>query len=549
MNFHTFSLLGFCGALAIFIYGIRLTRAGVQLLAGDRLRVVISQLTANRFLALGIGALATLILQSSNATAIALVGFVGSGTMTLTQAMGVMLGAGIGSTMVVLLLAIKEISTYSLLLLVTGIIVDIVRRGRRARYISMILMGLGFIFFGMQVMIAVSTPLQGNPMIQTFFAYLANRSALALFVSILFSIIVQNSAAPIGLAIALSFSGLIDFQAAVPIVLGANIGTCSGALFAGLGNNTASRRTAVAYLGLKVSGALIALIFLQPFIHSVEWFAGILSDQTPTSGLIALSHLLFNVYLVVAFLPFLRPAAWLIQKIFPEPRNGEEEKFQPRYLDKKSLEVPSLAFANVRREMLRMLDMDMEMFRDCLTVLSKNDRVLLEAIQNQDDQVDLLDKKIKLYLAKLSQEDLTAEQAEMELRLLSITSKLEEIGDVINRNLLELADKKIRKARKFSTEGWKEIEEFHGIIMDNFKLAAASLTAEDSTLARRLIRHHDQLATSEQEFRLGHLQRLHEGRKESLETSSIHIDLLSNLYRVDELLVQLIRQAYPYLER
>ena len=547
MNFHTFSLLGFCGALAIFIYGIRLTRAGVQLLAGDRLRVVISQLTANRFLALGIGALATLILQSSNATAIALVGFVGSGTMTLTQAMGVMLGAGIGSTMVVLLLAIKEISTYSLLFLVVGIIIDIVRRGRRARYISMILMGLGFIFFGMQVMVAVSTPLQGDPMIQTFFIYLTNRPALALFVSILFSVIVQNSAAPIGLAIALSFSGLLDFQAAVPVVLGANIGTCSGSLFAGLGNNTASRRTAVAYLGLKVSGALIALIFLQPFIHSVEWFAGILSDQTPTSGLIALSHLLFNVYLVAAFLPFLRPAAWLIQKIFPEPRNGEEEKFQPRYLDKKSLEVPSLAFANVRREMLRMLDMDMEMFRDCLTVLSKNDRVLLEAIQNQDDQVDLLDKKIKLYLAKLSQEDLTAEQAEMELRLLSITSKLEEIGDVINRNILELADKKIRKARKFSAEGWKEIEEFHGLIMENFQLTAASLTAEDSTLARRLIRHHDQLAANEQEFRLGHLQRLHEGRKESLETSSIHIDLLSNLYRVDELLVQLIRQAYPYL--
>lgn len=547
MTFHAFSLLTFCGAIAIFIYGIRLIRSGIQLLAGDRLRVVISHLTENRFLAVGIGALVTLILQSSNATTITLVGFAASGTISLTQAMGVLLGAGIGTTVVVMLLAIKAIAQYSLLFLVAGVVIDLAQRTKRARYIGMIFFGAGFIFFGMRLMVEVSHPLQADPFLRDLFIYVSDKTTIVLLVTILFTMFVQNSAAPIGLAIALSFSGLIDLSSAVPIVLGANVGTCSGSLISSLASNTIGRRVALANLFLKVTGAGLVLIFMGPFIASVQWVAELLSPILPVSGQIAIAHVLFNASLVILFLPFLKPAGWILEKILPEPRKAEEQKFRARYLDRKSLEVPSLAFANVRRELLRMLDLDMEMFRDCLPVLAKNDRVLLEAIQNQDDQVDLLDKEIKFYLAKLSQEDLNQEQADMELSLISLTSKLEEIGDVINRNILELADKKIRKARKFSTDGWKEIKEFHGNILENFKLATASLATEDDSLARRLLRHHDQLAVSENEYRLGHLKRLHEGRKESFETSSLHLDLLSNFYRIDELLMQLIREAYPKL--
>ncbi len=549
MNFTHFSLLSFAGAVAVFIYGIRLTRSGVQLFAGDRLRVIISQLTTNRFLALAIGAFVTLVLQSSNATTISLVGFAASGTIQLTQAMGVMLGAGLGGTMVVLLLAIKQISEYSLLLLVAGVLIDVLRRGRRGRYIAMIFMGLGFIFFGMQVMIAASSPLYGDPHIQNFFAYVANRPLISFSAAVIFAIAVQNSAAPIGLAVALSFSGLIDLAAAVPIVLGANVGTCSGSLLASMGSNTAGRRVALAYLLLRVIGATLILVFMGSFIHAVEWTGALFSHSMPQGGLIALAHLSFNLYLILAFIGFLRPAAWLICKLIPEPRRAEAEQFRPRYLDKKSLEIPSLAFANVRREMMRMLDMDMEMFRDCSKVFEKNDRILLEAIQCQDDQVDLLDKEIKFYLAKLSQENLTSEQADMELSLIAMTSKLEEIGDVINRNILELADKKIRKARKFSAEGWKEIKEFHQKVLEDFKISAASLATEDESLARRTLRHHEQLSEMERDFRQEHLMRLHKGRRESIETSSIHLDLISNFRRVDELLAQMIRYAFPKLSK
>ncbi|MDL1872927.1 Na/Pi cotransporter family protein [Deltaproteobacteria bacterium PRO3] len=545
MDFSQFSALTFFGAIAIFIYGIRLTRAGVQLLTGDRLRTILASLTENRFLALGVGAVVTLILQSSSATTINLVGFVASGAMTLTQAMGVMLGADIGTTFVVMLLAVKGIATYSLLLLVAGLVVDILRRGKRGRYVSMILMGFGFVFFGMKLIIAVTGSLQEDPLLREIFAFLADRPWLTMVAGLAFTIAVQNSAAPIGLAIALAFSGLFTLETALPIVLGANVGACSGSILASLGSNAAGRRVALAHFLFKASGAVAAMLLLKPFAQSVTWFAAQLHGAFPVSGQIAIAHLLFNVYLVIVFLPLLKPAAWLIQKLLPDPRKAEEEKFRPRYLDPKSLETPSLAFANVRREMLRMLDLDLGMFRDCLAVFEKNDRVLLEAIQSEDDQVDLLNREIKFFLARLSLEQLSPEQGEMELRLIEMTGILEEIGDIINRSVLELAEKKIRTGRKFSEEGWAELKDFHARIVENFQIAAGSLATEDATLARKLLRHNEQLVRVEKEYQQAHLNRLHLGRKESLETSSIHLDLLANFYRINFLVAKLIRKAYP----
>ncbi|HCU25613.1 MAG TPA: hypothetical protein DF383_11410 [Deltaproteobacteria bacterium] len=544
MDFNHFSTLTFLGAIAIFIYGIRLTRAGIQLLTGDRLRSILASLTENRFLALGVGAVVTLILQSSTATTINLVGFVASGSMTLTQAMGVMLGADIGTTFVVFLLAIQGIVTYSLALLVTGVLVDLLRRTKRGRYVSMILMGFGFVFFGMKLVVAVTGSLQADPVLRGVFMFLADRPWLTMIASIVFTIAVQNSAAPIGLAIALSFSGLLTLETALPIVFGANVGTCSGSLLASLASNNAGRRVALAHFLFKASGAIAAMLLIHPFAESVYWVTNSLHGKFPSSGQIAIAHLMFNVYLVLLFLPLLKPAAWLIQKMTPD-RKVEEEKFRPRYLDVKSLEVPSLAFANVRREILRMLDLDLRMFFDCLRVLEKNDRVLLEEIQDVDDQVDLLNKEIKFFLAKLSQESLTEEQADMEFRLIEVTGLLEEIGDIINREILELAEKKISTGRKFSEEGWEELQEFHRRIMENFQIAAGALAAEDETLARKLLRHSEQLAALERDYRQAHLHRLHLGKKETFETSSIHLDLLSNFHRVNFLLAKLVPKCLP----
>jgi len=547
MQFTHFSYLAFLGAISIFIYGIRLARSGVQVLAGDRLRVILARLTDNRLMALGIGALVTLILQSSNATAISLVGFAATGSMSLTQAMGVLLGADIGSTLVVILLSVKEIAEYSWILIIVGVLIALLRKSRRGKNLSMVFMGVGFVFFGMKLMVLSTTPLQGNPVVQQVLLFLSHRPLITFLAVLIFTIFVQNSAAPIGLAIALSFAGLIDLKTAIPMVLGANVGTCSGSIFASLGSNFLGRRVALANLLFKSSGALLVFFFFGAFLASVEWVGKLYGAAIPVGGQIALSHLLFNLYLAVLFTPLIRPGAWLVRKLVPAPRFPKEEKFQPLYLDQKALETPSIAFANARREILRMLDLNREMFRGCLPVLEKNDRILLEEIEGQDDQVDLLDKEIKFYLAKLTQENLTEQQAEMELRLIEMTSILEEIGDVIDRNILDLAEKKIRKARRFSREGWEEICKFHENIMENFQIACAALAAEDTTLVKKLIRHHEKMGELEREFRQGHMLRLHQGLRESIESSSIHMDLLSNFYRVDHLLKSLVSKAYPDL--
>ena len=207
-----FSLLAFFGALAIFIYGIRLIQAGVQLLFGDRLRSTLTRLTRNRFYSISLGAFATLLMQSSNAVSITLVNFVANGTMGLRQAMGVLLGAGIGTTLVVLLISFPSVTQYALVFLVLGTGIDLLRKGKRFRYLSMVLMGFGFVFLGMKWMTEMTEPLKDLILVQQVFAFLTSRPVWLFLVTVLLTLLVQNSATPIGLAIAFSYAGFSSVQ-------------------------------------------------------------------------------------------------------------------------------------------------------------------------------------------------------------------------------------------------------------------------------------------------------------------------------------------------
>lgn len=542
----TFSAIAFLGALAIFMFGIRISRIGVQLLAGDRLRELVASLTNNRFTALLIGTLVTLILQSSTATTVMLVGFANTGIMTLSQAMGVILGADIGTTFVVVLLSIRSLSDYALLLLVIGVALDIFSKRKRSRYISMVLMGFGFVFFGMRLMIEASSPLKESHLLAEIFSILGDYPLYAFFAAAGFTALVQNSATTLGLVMACAFSGLLDLKETIPIVLGANVGTCAGSLLQSIGSGPKAKQVAFAHLFLKITGATLALVFLNPLAEVIGTACAhfpILYNSTASQ--VAITHVGFNLVLAVLFLPFIRQGAWLIQRLLPEPFRPEEKPFGPKYLDPKSLDTPALAFANARREILRMAEIAQEMFRNTLAVFERDDREMMNFIEEQDDKVDILDREIKFYLAKLSQENLTSEQARMQLNHVAITSDLEEICDVINKNILELAEKKIQKSRHFSEAGGKEIVDFHMKVQENFQLAISVLTVEDEAIVRKVLRHEKHLAEIEDHYRQAHLQRLHKGMKEAIETSSIHLDLLSNLRRINSKLTAIVRAAFP----
>lgn len=542
----TFSAIAFAGALAVFMYGIRLSRVGVQLLAGNRLQSLVGSVTDNRLAAVATGILVTMILQSSTATTMMLVGFASSGAVSLTQAMGVILGADIGTTFVVILLSIKQISEYALLMLVAGVILDIVSRRKKTRHVSMVFLGFGFVFFGMQLMIQTTSPLKENRLLAEVFSLFAENPAYAFIGAALFTVFVQNSATTLGLAIALAFSGLLNIQEAIPLVLGANVGTCAGSILASIGGGPAAKRVAFSHLVFKLTGAMLAMIFLKQFSGLITIIVSSSNHlRENVAAQVAIAHVGFNLALSLLFLPFIRQGTWLVKKLVPEPFRPEEKAFGAKYLDIKSLETPALAFSNAKLEILRMAEIASEMFRNTIIVFETNDQELMSYIEEQDDKVDLLDREIKFYLAKISQESLDPEQARMQLNLVAVTSDLEEICDVINKNILELAHKKIQKTREFSKEGWTEIKDFHAKVAENFQLAISVLAGQDETLARKIARHEGFLSDLEDHYREAHLLRLSRGLKETIETSSIHIDLLGNFHRINSKLTAIVKAAIP----
>lgn len=536
------------GGMALFLYGMTLTKNGLQLFAGDRLRSVVHNLTENRLMGLGVGALVTTIIQSSTATTVMLVGFASAGLVTLRQSMGVILGADIGTTVTVQIISLK-LTDYALWLIVAGFLPMLLAKKKRLKYLGEVVLGFGFIFYGMGLMVDAASPIKGNPLTLQALELFASKPFWGLLVSAIVTFLVHSSAATIGLILSLALSGTMSLEAALPMVLGANIGTCGTAVLSSVGTGVAGRRVAWAHMGFKVLGVVIVFPFLGLFAEIVGNFTDFLSVYmgSTESGVvrqIAWAHTLFNIGVSFFFLPFVSIGAVIIERLIPPDKKGEDA-FRPKYLDESALETPSLAFGNAMREMLRMVDIVQEMLDKTLKVFQTDSKDLIEEVEAQDDLVDLLDHEIKLYLTQLSRKELSGEQSAMELQLITLTTNLEHIGDVIDKNLMELARKKQRLALVFSREGWSEIQDFHKKVSENFRLGVACYTNRDVDLAHTVIRHKKRLTEFEIELKEAHIKRLHQGLKESYETSSLHLEILSNLRRINSYVTGF---AYTVLE-
>ncbi len=544
-----FSWILFLGGLVFFFFGLNHARGGLQLLAGDRLRLAIAKLTQNRFVATGFGALVTVILQSSTATILMLMSLASTGLLTLTQAFGVILGADIGTTVVVILLSIKKIADVALLLVVLGFLSEsLFKNFKPVCYSGRVLFGFGLVFYGMKLMTQTAEPLAANPDAILLFELMAHNPLLLLLLSIVLTILLQTSAATIGMAIALSLAGLLSLPTAIPIVLGANIGTCFSALAVSLGSNINGKRVALAHLFVKVTGVALAMPFIVPIARAMDtaalWITGLFPMIQPgVAGQVALVHLAFNLALALLFLPFIRFGIWFLCKLLPEAR--PTELFGPKYLDKKALETPALAFAQAKQELLRIANLTKDLYRDSLKMFGRAldaDRVLLE-MEERDDKIDLLERAVRFYLTRISQETLSEEQADQEMALLSVGNDLEGIGDIISKELSRLAQKKQKRGRVFSLEGWEDIQRLHQSGQESFNLAIAAFAAPHEELTRKSLhqgRHFDAL---EEDLRESHIARLHAQKPESFETSSIHLDVLGNFRRINAHLVHIAEVA------
>ncbi len=540
------------GGIAFFFLGLRMARQELQVVAGDRLRYALSIVSNNRFKAFGLGALVTFFFQSSSATSVVLIGLADTGLINVYQAISILLGADFSTTLVVILLSIKKITELSLLVIVVGFLLQAVSKQRKLKTIGSIILSYGFIFFGMHLMISAAEPLQNSPIAMDVFAYLGAHPIASLVLATILAGAI-NSAGMIGIAIALSFAGTISFQDSVPLVLGANLGTCVTALLGSISAQAEGKQIAMAHTISKLIGVIIAVPLIPHIVYIVNIAANFLSGFSAAvspniAGKIVLTHILFNIGLAVLLLPFVGLLARFIKYIGPTPRRKRE--FKPKYLDKSAMETPSLAFAQIRREALRMADIAYKMLGDSLKLFSKgSDTVeIIEKLQAEDDKIDILDKAIRFYLAEIASEKFSTEQGKAHVQLLCITADLEEIGDIISRELVMLAKKKTTKARLFSNEGWKDLRSFQEAVAKNFNLAMSIVAQPSEELAAKFNRNDAQIEEVEQQLRRAHLERLHHGLKESFDTSSIHLDILGNLRRINDKCSHIVQIAMSSLE-
>jgi phosphate:Na+ symporter len=525
------------GGMALLLYGMQLAGEGLQLAAGGRMRQILGSITSSRLKGMMVGAAITAVIQSSSATTVMLVGFASSGLLSLTQTIGVILGADIGTTFTVQLIAF-QIFDYALLLVGVGFLLIFVPKRKIFRYVGQAILGFGFIFFAMKLMADAMVPLRGSPIVKTLLVSLGDQPLLGIIVAAVFSALVHSSAATIGLAITLSLQDLLPLSAAIPVIFGANIGTCATALASSVGSKAEAKRVALAHVFFKVAGVLVFLPFAGPF----SWLVQLTATDVPRQ--IANAHTLFNVGITALFLPLTPILADLISSLVPDDREGERI-FRPKYLDEHMLDTPALAMGQATREALRMADIVSEMFRKTISTFSAEDSELIEIIQEKDDQVDTLDREIKQYLTKLSQQSLTDEQSKREIGILAFVNNMEDIGDIVDKNLMDLARKKVSKGVRFSDAGTQEIELLHKKVLQNLELAISAFASNDPALAQQVLERKLEISQTERKFRAAHIQRLHEGLRESIDTSEIHLDVLTNLKRINS---HVTAVAYPILE-
>ena len=529
-------LISLFGGVLLLLYGIKLLNDGLQNAAGSKIRSLLRSLTSNRLAAVGGGAFLTGLIQSSSATSVMLVGFVSAGLMSFRQTLAVILGADIGATLTVQLIAF-HIYDYAVLLIGIGLFFSLFMKNMLYRSVGQGVLGFGFVFLSLKIMTDSMAPLQGNELFQQVVVALTGTPLIGIALSAAITALIHSSAATMGIALVLAGSGLIPLHAALYLILGANIGTCATALLASLRSPAEARRVAWAHVLFKVFGVILFLPFLGPFERLVSFSAPDLGRQ------IANAHTLFNVIMAVVFLPFIGPFSRLIIHLVPE--KAEEKKFGPMYLDDHVLGTPALALGQATREALRESDIVREMLIDSVKTFQTDDQSVIIAIKNKDNLIDLLDRHIRLYITRLSSSQLSESQGRRAMAVLEIARNLESIGDIIDRNIMPLAMKRISKGITFSQEGMDEIISFHKKVVDNFDTAISAFASNDRDLSDRVLRNKEELGIMERELVQAHLDRLRKGYRESIETSHIHLDVIGNFARINSLITHII---YPIVE-
>jgi phosphate:Na+ symporter len=531
-------LLDLMGGVALLLWGLHMVLSGVLRAFGPDLRRTLGKALGNRFSAFAAGLGLTALLQSSTATGLMTTSLAADGVVSLVPALAIMLGANVGTTLIVQALSFN-ISAIAPVLFVVGLVTFRASDGSLTKALGRVAIGLGLTLLALHILLDTLAPAEQAPAVRALLAAVTTDPVLCLIIAAALTWAAHSSVAVVLLVMSLAYSQFVTEPAALALVLGANLGSAINPLLeAGVRGDPASRRLPVGNLLNRLVGVLIALPFLGPIARELAML------QPDAAKMTAEFHMAFNVALALIFIGLLDPVAWLLVRLLPE-RKQTADASVPRYLDEAALENPPLALANAARETLRMGDTVEAMLREVMAALMTNDRKLASDVSRLDNVADRLNEAIKLYITKLTRDSLDEREGRRAMEIVSFTINLEHIGDIVDKNLCELAAKKIKRRYQFSTEGAAELTAFHKRVVESLQSAFGIFMTGDVEAAKKLLREKAELRKAELEAADRHFERLREGRPESLETTSLHLDILADLKRIHS---HICSVAYPVLE-
>jgi phosphate:Na+ symporter len=530
-------LLNLLAAIALLVWGTHIVRTNVLRVFGENLRQVLSNSFNRRIPAALAGVAVTSLLQSSTATCLIVASFVGKGLVASGAALAVMLGADVGTALMVVLFSF-DLSWLSPLLIFVGVVLFISREDTNIGRIGRVVIGLGLITLALQLIVAATEPLTGSEAVRALLVALPNEVALDIVVGAALTVMAYSSLAIVLLVAALTASGLLPVTVALGLVLGANLGSGLLAMLATASAPPQVRRLPLGNLVFKVAGCAAAI----PLIGFAQrWLQQLVPD---VAHQVVAFHLGFNLALALLFIGLTGVVGRRVERWLPEPPAGAGGT-RPHHLDPVALTTPSLAISCAAREALHQADVVETMLRGILPVIRNNDLALAEQLRRLDDTVDELYSAIKFYLTQISREALSERESKRWTDVVSFTINMEQIGDVIERVLQDVEDKKIRKNRSFSEAGMTEICHLHERLLANLRLGMSVFLAGHVRDAQRLLEEKARFRDLEHEYAASHIARLRDNTAQSIETSSLHLDLISDLKRINSHICSI---AYPILE-
>ena len=518
----------FLGGLGLFLYSIKTMGDGLQQAAGDRLRYYIDKYTSNPFLGVLVGIVVTALIQSSTGVTVITVGLVSASLLTLRQAIGIIMGANIGTTVTSFIIGFK-LGEYALPLIFLGTMFLFFTKNRTANNIGRILFGVGGIFYALNLISAGMSPLKDLPQFKEYMVTLGQNPILGVVAGAVITVLIQASSATIGILQGLYAGGFLDLKGSLPVLFGDNIGTTLTVIIAAAGANISAKRVAATHVTFNVLGTILCLILLGPFTSMIEYFQALLHLSPEMT--IAFSHGAFNVSNTIVQFPFIGALAYFVTKLIP----GEDEvvKYEPLYLDEQLIkQAPSIALGNAKKELLHLGNYAVKAFDLSYDYIINSNEKVAEKGHKTEEAINTIDEKLTRYLISLSSEALSQKESEVLTNILDSSRDLERIGDHAEA-LINLNDYLQRKNVQFSNSALEELEEIYRQTSDFVKDALESVENNDLEKAQALIERHEAINRMERVLRKTHIKRLNNGEC-STQAGVNFIDIISHYTRVSD---------------